>query len=262
MALTPLFNGREGLLLLTVVEPSLPVPSAEAIATVGGGDFAGVGFEFLGHLVQRAGLQPTDHVLDVGCGVGRIAYALTYYLSPAGCYEGFDINDEQIRWARQELGSRFPNFHFQTVNICNELYNPQGDVQAAEFIFPYGDAIFDVVFLTSVFTHMQARPTCHYLDEIHRVLKPGGRCLFTTFLLNDEAVRLMQAGQSCWNIVHELEDCFTADPHVPENVIGFKEALVLQWIAARGFTIENISYSGWCKSPLNSDQDMVVIRKS
>ena len=41
----------------------------------------------------------------------------------------------------------------------------------------------DVAFLTSVFTHMLPEDVEHYLDELARVLKPGGRTLITWFLL-------------------------------------------------------------------------------
>ena len=79
------------------------------------GNFLRVAFEFLGHLVNRASLQRTDKVLDVGCGTGRIAYALTYYLSPVAGYEGFDIVERLIQWAQQTITPRFPNFNFRKV---------------------------------------------------------------------------------------------------------------------------------------------------
>src|SRR5262245_55753272 len=58
---------------------------------VGDGDFAAIGREFAGYLRTYAGLSPDHRVLDVGCGIGRIAVPLLDYLSERGSYDGFDI---------------------------------------------------------------------------------------------------------------------------------------------------------------------------
>jgi SAM-dependent methyltransferase len=68
---------------------------------VGEGDFVGIGDEFLSHLVSLCGLRPEDRVLDVGCGVGRLARPLAGYLSLDGAYAGFDVSAAGIRWCTQ-----------------------------------------------------------------------------------------------------------------------------------------------------------------
>ena len=82
-------------------------------------------------------------------------------------------------------------FRFAVADVHNGQYNPDAETQASEYTFPYGDEEFDVVVLTSVFTHMLPDDVAHYLDEIARVLKPGGRTLITWFLLNEETERLL-----------------------------------------------------------------------
>jgi ubiquinone/menaquinone biosynthesis C-methylase UbiE len=261
LSLTPLLGDHQGYTLLNIIEPSIPLPSEENSHLVGG-NFLRVAFEFLGHLVNRAGLQRTDKVLDVGCGTGRIAYALTYYLSPVAGYEGFDIVEQLIQWAQQTITPRFPNFNFRKVDIYNHYYNPTGTLRAAEFIFPYEDENFDFVFLTSVFTHMQAQEVYHYLEEIHRVLKPGGRCLCTCFLLNEQSERLIAEGKSSQNLVYELKECFTTNPEVPESVIGYKESLLLQWMVDYGLTVQAKYYGVWCgRDEFTSYQDILVLQK-
>src|SRR5262249_48737492 len=73
--------------LFRAVEPSLPIPSESNVALVGGG--FNVGFELLGYLDAFAGVTPGSAVLDIGCGTGRAAYALAYYLDRSARYEGF-----------------------------------------------------------------------------------------------------------------------------------------------------------------------------
>ena len=51
------------------------------LSFVGAGDFTAIGLEFLRYFQDLGGLRPTDHVLDVGCGIGRMALPLTGYLS-------------------------------------------------------------------------------------------------------------------------------------------------------------------------------------
>src|SRR3954466_597973 len=67
---------------------------------VGHSDFVETGDEFLGHFIALGGLQPSDAVLDVGCGIGRMARPLAGYLSSEGSYDGFDVNRDGIGWCR------------------------------------------------------------------------------------------------------------------------------------------------------------------
>ena len=66
-------------------------------------------------------------------------------------------------------GFRFPSRTSTTASTT------RAETKASEYTFPYEDGEFDVVVLTSVFTHMLPDDVAHYLDEIARVLKPGGR---------------------------------------------------------------------------------------
>ncbi len=258
---TPILGTNIGQSLFSIINPSLAQPSIEDINTIGG-VFLPVGLEFLSYLVNYAHLKPTDHVLDIGCGVGRMAYALAYYLEPTAKYEGFDIIENLIQWTQATITPQFPNFHFQKVNIHNTWYNPTGNVAAKDFVFPYADASFDVIFLTSVFTHLRGDEISHYLDEIKRVLKPGGRCLFTCFLINSESQELIDAGKSSQNLVHNLGDCFTSSLENPELAIGFLEPVVESLISDRGFSLLSKNYGSWCDRPeFTTYQDMLVILK-
>jgi ubiquinone/menaquinone biosynthesis C-methylase UbiE len=185
-------------------------------------DFKIVGEEFFKYFVEFGGLKPYERVLDVGCGIGRMAVPLTRYLNEKGSYEGFDVWAEGINWATKNITPKFPNFHFKFVDVQNKGYNPKGKLRAAEFKFPFENESFDFVFLTSVFTHMVPKDLENYLSEIARVLKTSGRCLITFFLLDEESTKLVEAKQSTMDFKYKIADGLrTIDDKQPENAVAF-----------------------------------------
>jgi ubiquinone/menaquinone biosynthesis C-methylase UbiE len=234
------------------------------IAFVGGHDFKLVGEVLKRHFVDLAHLQPGHKVLDVGCGVGRVAVALTSFLSPEGEYWGLDITKRGIQWCRKEITARYPNFRFEWCDVYNKVYNPAGKLSAKTYTFPFADGTFDFVFLTSVFTHMLPLDFERYLSESARVLKPGGTCLATFFLLNDESRKLIAAGSSKEQFAHEIEGCWVADKNVPEAAVAYDERHVRQLHEKCGFHSDtSIFYGAWCgRSAFVDYQDMIVARKN
>ena len=100
-----------------------PMIPPRGMIFIGSGDFREMGNTLRDQLVELGGLQPRHRVLDVGCGIGRVAVPLTGYLSREGSYEGFDIVRSGIRWCNRRIGSRYPNFRFIHVDLKNDLYN-------------------------------------------------------------------------------------------------------------------------------------------
>lgn len=228
---------------------------------VGDGDFEEVGNEFFQYLTQLGQLESGDRVLEVGCGIGRMAVPLTKYLV-SGSYEGIDIVPRGIRWASKHISTRYPNFRFQLADLYNLTYNPHGRLHAHQYQFPFPSCEFDFVFLISVFTHMLPRDLENYLREIHRVLRPNGTCLATFFLLNNESKSLMSKGQSSLDLKFELGDCRVENDRMPENVIAYDESRVRSLYDSVALTIQNVRYGAW---PGRADylgyQDIMVARK-
>ncbi|MGH9336883.1 MAG: glycosyltransferase, partial [Vicinamibacteria bacterium] len=149
------------------------------------------------------------------------------------------------------------------MDLKNRRYNPSGELGVEEFRFPYPEDRFDAVVSTSVFTQMRSSEVRHYLEEIHRVMRPGGRCLATFFLVNAESRRLIERGASSQRLCHAVADFFTADPEMPEGAIGFDEETLWNWLEARGFTVGETFYGTWCgRSGPGSYQDIVVFEKT
>lgn len=136
-------------------------------------------------LREQINITPDDSILDIGCGVGRTAIALTTYINQNGKYEGFDVVKRGIDWCERGIGNDFPNFNFKYVSLFNDLYNTSNN-KAIDFIFPYKNRSFNKIFTFSVFTHMQIDEIQHYFTEIRRVMEVDGLCFSTFFLYNSD----------------------------------------------------------------------------
>jgi SAM-dependent methyltransferase len=147
-------------------------------------------------------------VLEIGCGLGRIAFPLRYVLSSRGTYDGFEICEPKVRFLTDRFTRMYPNFRFRWADIKNTYYNLHGTVNARSYDFEYGDASFDVVFGASVFTHALPSVTSRYFHETRRVLKPGGRAVFSFFLLDNYKPgrkRPLGFGIDAFNFDHSFE---------------------------------------------------------
>lgn len=211
-----------------------------------GGDFKETGRQFVDLLVARTGLRPDDAVLDVGCGAGRMAVPLTRYLSAEGRYEGFDSFARGVRWCEEQITPRFPHFRFRVADLYNEFYTPRGRIKASEYQFPYADASFDVVFLASVFTHLLPDDMEHYLSEIARVLKPGGRCVITYFLLNADTLQRMRAGEADLDFQFDFGRYRSINETGKEAAVAFEEPQIRDLYGQRGLTVEEpVEWGSW-----------------
>jgi len=230
---------------------------------VGSGDYRTVGNEFLGYFQRLCGLQADHSVLDVGCGIGRMAVPLTEYLSAHGSYEGIDIVPEGIEWCSARITPKFRNFRFQLADVFSKFYNPTGRYHAWEYRFPFADNSFDFVFLTSVFTHMLPSDVMNYMRESNRALKPGGRSLISWLMLNSESEDLVKRNKSALEVIHPMGECRVMNPAIPEEAVAYPEAKILEFYGEAGFEVEPpIRYGSWCgRSNFLSLQDICIARK-
>jgi SAM-dependent methyltransferase len=225
---------------------------------VGHSDFVATGDEFLAHFVELGGLQPHEAVLDIGCGIGRMARPLAGYLSERGSYDGFDVNRDAIGWCRRRY-ARMPNFRFQVADLYNRRYNPAGAHRAAEYRFPYADASFDFAVAASVLTHLLEAEADHYLAEAARVLRPGGRVLVTFFLLDDESRALLAEGRSALAFADTDAHVAVVDDAVPEEAVAYDAGWVRERLAAHGLELREVRPGTWCgREDATSFQDIVL----
>ena len=100
-------------------------------------------------------------ILDWGCGSGR---SLRYFTHDAlSKLTGIDIDRDAIQWCQQA----FPEGRFLTVDATPPTALPP--------------ASFDLIYANSVLTHLRQMDQLLWIEELHRLARPGGVLLLTTF---------------------------------------------------------------------------------
>jgi O-methyltransferase StaMB len=115
-------------------------------------------------LIERLGVGPGSHVLDLGCGHGGPGVAVAK--ATGARVTGISISTEQVaranaRAAAAGLADRVEFRHANALEL------------------PFEEASFDAVLAFESIIHMPDRE--HVLRQVRRVLKPGGRLVLTDF---------------------------------------------------------------------------------
>lgn len=188
--------------------------------------------EYLGCFELLGDLTTTDSVLDVGCGTGGLAQALLARPHVfSGRYRGFDVD------------------------------HPGGTLDPDTFRFPHADAEFDLAFAMSVFTHMLPSTAAVYLQQIGRVLRPGGRALLSLVLLPREKQRhgpvavgrlyhrvLVTDGRQHGpggTTVETIERVRSVTADAPQIFTFYAEDDVRAMAEASGLSVSSVRYGTW-----------------
>jgi trans-aconitate 2-methyltransferase len=170
--------------------------------------------------IDRIELGPSDAVLDVGCGDGKVTVELARRV-PSGRVAGIDSSPDMVRLAMETWGESLPNVEFRVV-----------DARALDF-----PPVFDWVFSNSALHWVPDHPAV--LRGVARALKPGGR------------IMLSMGGRGTAAAVHRVLDDFrsggTWAPHLadvvpPHHFFGPEE--YGRWLPAAGLRVRRVELTG------------------
>jgi SAM-dependent methyltransferase len=250
--LAPTFRAYERLRSARAARPpepaaadGLPVPPPHLITRVAGNPDATwflesgkLAAQSIRDSLARAGMpvESLATILDFGCGCGRVVR--NWATLPAQV-SGSDLSGDAVEWCRRNL--TFARFE------TNGLSPP----------LAFADGAFDLAYALSVLTHLPEAIQHEWLDELHRVVRPGGLLLVTTHgeryleRLDAEEQRRFRNGELIvrWGEVPGTNLCTTFHP--PE------------WVRAHllphGFTEVEFVAEG---AKGNPRQDLFLLRRS
>ncbi len=175
-------------------------------------------------------------ILDFGCGVGRVIRQWATLSGPT--LHGTDYNPSLVAWCRRRLP--FAQF---TVNALDRplAASPES---------------YDFIYCLSVFTHLSEPLQRFWMQDLHRVLKPGGYLLITThgdhylpMLAPDEQAQY-QSGRA---VVQK------ASREGSNDCAAFHPEPYVRAVLARGFEVVAMIPEGALGNP---SQDLYLLRKA
>lgn len=201
-----------------------PMDEAMSLAMGGGWDSIGnIGADLLIH----CGLTDGMHVLDLGCGSGRIAATLCQKIQVSS-FVGIDVIPDLLDYARTTCP---PNYVFTLGRLLK---------------VPTENNRFDFAYALNVFTHLPQLNVIRHLHDINKTLTPGGLFLFS-FLeigkhrpeLESDATLALHNGRSSPHL-----NMYLSRSQVAESAekLGFKVARYIEPNGARSALVRPSSY--------------------
>ena len=113
------------------------------------------------YLVRKWAQEGACSVLDLGCGLGRHA---VFFAANGFKVTAADLSEEAIRLTREARQEKGVDFSCRVTDMVN---------------LPFANDAFDRVFSYHVISHQDTAGVQQVIDEITRVLKPGGKVFLT-----------------------------------------------------------------------------------
>lgn len=132
-------------------------------------------YAFIDEMMAFGGIDPAvdgnAQVLDVGCGFGGTSRYLARALGPSSTVTAITLSPKQVERAQQlAVEQNTPNVKFM--------------VEDALEMPTFADNTFDIVWACESGEHMPDKKK--YIDQMMRVLKPGGKFVMATWCQRDD----------------------------------------------------------------------------
>lgn len=122
------------------------------------------------------------NILDIGCGPGRLPMGLVQNNAKFETYTGIDVKEDTINWCNQSVQDSRCKFHHIRMKNCRyNNINYEDDKELFENEDPLSNK-YSLVYLYSVFSHLDPVDVKWYLDKISNCLSTDGMVYLTAFV--------------------------------------------------------------------------------
>ena len=171
-------------------------------------------------------------LIDLGCGSGRLAAVLGQSMKIE--YTGVDIIQSLLDYAKSKSPT---NYRF----LLHRALNIPAPANVCEFVAAF-----------SVFTHLLPAESLIYLEDIRRVLKPGGKLVFSFLEFRDDGH---------WTVFEATVETLRRQSSAPLNTF-IERSVIDLWAKRLGYTMEgyvSATETRWGGGPLG--QSVAILRK-
>ena len=220
------------------------------------------------HLEKKEG----NVVLDVGCGTGLLGIASEPFIGQGGKYIGLAVAMGDVEFCRGHYSPE--SYEFVHFDMKNPAYAPGQKSEISSWPVEAGGV--DLVTALSVWTHLDADDSLFYLEEVSRVLRPGGKAIITFFVLDeayreslekrsDREGRFHATSQNRWIFdqpAYGSNDwLYPSWAKVPEAAIGVTEAGLDRLLSSSGLRLIEKYPGNWKEAPGMYFQDTLIFEK-
>jgi len=150
-------------------------------------DVKAAGYEHTGETLirlamRRAGVASLGNIdiLDVGCGV-RFTSTIVNRRIPIKSYTGVEVNKPIVDFLRENVTIHDSRFRYVHWNVKNDMYNPGGvSMDKIDDLPLLGE--YDLIWMFSVFTHLNPADALILLKILRRHIRSRGRLFFSAFI--------------------------------------------------------------------------------
>lgn len=178
-----------------------------------------------------------SNIVDLGCGCGRYAHHLRDLSLVgeryAGRYYGVDIDAEAISWCQRNFDERFAFF---VSTDKSTTYNKADGGDQGYRLDIESDHI-DLIFSTSLFTHLLENELKNYLAESFRVLRSGGTAVHSIFLYDFDGMPT-RGGRHTFE--HRRGEAYIQSLASPEAAVAYTSDYFHDQAKAAGFAQSEI----------------------
>jgi SAM-dependent methyltransferase len=182
--------------------------------------------------MNRGWVDFDSTIVDIGVGCGRYAHHLRDFDFRGrrfqGRYIGIDIDQEALDWCKRHFDAERFSFVLSTDKSTSYNRDTGG---AAPFKVPVESGTANLIFSTSLFTHLLEEEANNYLAETYRMLKPEGVMAHSVFCLDHPPPTFGNRH----TFAHRMGNAHVESLRQPEAAVAYTKQYLFDRAAALGF---------------------------